>query len=117
MRSKNSLENVITPRFKKALETLDASDPVIREMQKSDVFDWSPRTKMLLISLPGDKVVDPANTEKTVRTMRRRGVRADTLRQYVIKDAKLNHLTAIAPALARARLFFDRGFASMTEAK
>ena len=107
MRSKNSLENVITPRFKRALETLDTSDPVIREMQKSDVYDWSPRTKMLLISLEGDKVVDPANTEKTVRTMRRRGVGNETLRQFVIKDASLNHLTAVAPALAQARRFFD----------
>jgi dienelactone hydrolase len=110
MRSKNSLENVITARFKKALETLDTSDPVIREMQKSDTFDWSPRTKMLLISLQGDKVVDPANTEKTMRTMRRRGVPADTLRQYLIKDTSLNHLTAIAPALAQARRFFDGNF-------
>lgn len=112
MRSKNSLDNVITARFKKALETLDASDPVIREMQKSDVYDWSPRTKMLLISLQGDKVVDPANTEKTMRTMRRRGVRADTLRQYVMRDTKLNHITAIAPALAQARRFFDNGFSN-----
>ena len=110
MRSKNSLENVITARFKKALETLDTSDPVIREMQKSDTYDWSPRTKTLLISLQGDKVVDPANTEKTMRTMRRRGVSADTLRQYLIKDTSLNHLTAIAPALAQARRFFDGNF-------
>jgi dienelactone hydrolase len=116
MRSKNSLENVITPRFKKTLETLDTSDPVIREMQKSDIFDWSPRTKMLLISLQGDKVVDPANTEKTMRTMRRRGVSNDTLRQYVIKDASLNHITATAPALAQARRFFDSGFTSLRDA-
>ncbi len=113
MRSKNSLGNVVTARFKKALETLDASDPVIREMQKSDAFDWSPRTKTLLISLPGDKIVDPANTEKTLRTMRRRGVSNDTLRQYVIKDTSLNHLTAIAPALAQARRFFDGGFGKL----
>ncbi|MDQ3063485.1 MAG: hypothetical protein M3R14_11600 [Acidobacteriota bacterium] len=112
MRSKNSLENVITARFQKALETLDASDPVIHEMQKSDVYDWSPRTKTLLISLQGDKVVDPANTEKTMRTMRRRGVRPDTLRQYVIRDTKLNHITAMAPALAQARRFFDSGFSN-----
>jgi len=110
MRSKNSLGNVITVRFKKALETLDTSDPVIREMQKSDTYDWSPRTKTLLISLPGDKVVDPANTEKTLRTMRRRGVSAEILQQYVMKDASLNHLTAIAPAMAQARRFFDGKF-------
>lgn len=112
MRSKNSLENVLTPRFFKALETLDASHPVIREMQRNDVYDWSPKTKMLLISLPGDKVVDQANTEKALRTMRRRGVGSDTLRQYKIKDASLNHITAVAPALARARRFFDGDFAA-----
>jgi hypothetical protein len=117
MRSKNSLANVITPRFKRALETLDASDPVIREMQKSDTYDWSPRTKMLLISLPGDKVVDPANTEKAFRTMRQRGISNDTLRQFKIKDASLNHLTAIAPALAQARRFFDGGFTSLSDAQ
>jgi len=112
MRSKNSLENVITARFKKSLENLDTSDPVIREMQKSDCYDWSPRTKMLLISLSGDKVVDPANTEKTLRTMRRRGVSPETLHQYVMKDTSLNHVTAIAPAMAQARRFFDGGFVS-----
>ena len=115
MRSKNSLANVITARFKKALETLDTSDPVIREMQKSDGYDWSPRAKMLLISLEGDKVVDPANTEKTMQTMRRRGVRADTLRQYLIKGTSLNHITAVAPALAQARRFFDSGFINRSE--
>ena len=110
MRSKNSLANVITARFKKALENLDSSDPVIREMQKSDTFDWSPRTKTLLISLTGDKVVDPENTQKTLRTMRRRGVSNDILRQFLIKDTKLTHITAIAPAMAQARRFFDGKF-------
>ncbi len=105
MRSKNSLANVITPRFKKVLETLDTSDSVIREMQKSDAYDWSPRTKMLLISLQGDKIVDPASTEKTMQMMRRRG--ADVVRQLTIKDANLNHITAVAPVLAEVRRFFD----------
>jgi dienelactone hydrolase len=110
MRSKNSLSNVITPRFQKALQNLDTNDPVIREMRKSDVYDWSPRTKMLLISLQGDKVVDPANTEKAFQTMRRRGASADVLRRYLIKDANLNHITAVAPSLAQARRFFDGKF-------
>ncbi len=110
MRSKNSLENVLTPRFQKALERLDTNDPVIREMQKNDGYDWSPKTKMLLISLQGDKVVDPANTEKAFQTMRRRGVSNDILRQFVIKDANLNHITAVAPSLAQARKFFDGKF-------
>lgn len=111
MRSKNSLANVLTPRFLKILQNLDTSDPVIHEMQKSDTYDWSPRTKMLLISLQGDRVVDPANTEKTFRTMRQRGVSAEIVRRYLITDPKLNHITAITPALVRARLFFDGKFA------
>ncbi len=107
MRSKNSLFNVITPRFRRAMETLDTSDPVVRELVKNDVYDWSPRAKMLLINLQGDTVVDPANTEKAFRTMRSRGVRADTLRRHIIKNDKLTHLTAVPEAMLQARRFFD----------
>ncbi len=110
MRSKNSLENVMTPRFKKALETLDTKDPVIREMIKSDAYDWSPRTPMLLINLVNDKVVDPENTEKALQTMRRRGVGENLLRQYVISDTNLNHITGMPAATAQARRFFDESF-------
>lgn len=112
MRSKNSLANVITPKFKKALETLDAKDPLISEMLKSDCYDWSPRTKMLLINLVNDKVVDPENTAKTVQTMRRRGVGENLLRQYVVNDAGLNHVTGMPSVMAQARRFFDEGFAN-----
>jgi pimeloyl-ACP methyl ester carboxylesterase len=107
MRSKNSLENVMTPRFKRALETLDTKDPVIREMIKSDAYDWSPRTPMLLINLVNDKVVDPENTEKALKTMRRRGVGENLLRRYVINDASLDHITGMPAATAQARRFFD----------
>ena len=112
MRSKNSIDNVVTPRFKNALQTLDTSDPVISEMQKNDVYDWKPRTKMLLVTLKEDKIVDPSNTEKAFLTMRRNGVGDAMLRKYVINDLSLNHLTAIAPALIQARRFFDKGFTS-----
>jgi hypothetical protein len=110
MRSKNSIDNVITTRFKRAMETLDTNEPIVRELQKQDVYDWSPRTKMLLVNLKKDNVVDPANTDKAITVMRRRGIGANSLRQYVINDEKLNHLTAVAPALAQARRFFDEGF-------
>jgi len=111
MRPEKSLANVLKSSLVQALETLDTSEPAIRAMQKSDCYDWSPRTKILLISLVGDKVVDPANTEKTFQTMRRRGVGADLLRRYEIKDTSLTHLTAMAPAMAQARRFFDGKFA------
>ena len=113
MRAKNSIDNVITPRFKKALQTLDTSDPVIRELQRNDGYDWKPRTKMLLVTLKEDKIVDPANTEKAFLTMRRNGVGDALLRKYVINDSSLNHLTAVAPALMRARRFFDGGFSNV----
>ena len=111
MRSKNSVFNVITPRFKRAMETLDSSDPIVRELIKNDVYDWSPRTPMLLINLQDDTIVDPANTEKAFRTMRSRGVQADTLRRHIIKNNKLTHLTAVPEAMLQARRFFDGGFA------
>jgi pimeloyl-ACP methyl ester carboxylesterase len=116
MRSKNSINNVITTRFKRAMETLDTSDPVIRELRKQDVYDWSPQTKMLLINLKKDNVVDAANTDTAIAAMRRRGVGASSLRQYIIRDESLNHLTAIVPALAQARRFFDGGFSNIGDA-
>ncbi len=116
MLSKNSIDNVITKRFKNALQTLDTSDPVISEMRKNDVYDWKPRTKMLLVTLKEDKIVDPSNTERVFLTMRRNGVGDAMLRKYVINDLSLNHLTAIPPALIQARRFFDKGFTGLTEA-
>jgi pimeloyl-ACP methyl ester carboxylesterase len=110
MRAKNSFDNVITPKFKKALETLDRNDPLISEMIKSDCYDWSPRTKLLLINLVNDKVVIPENTAKAIETMRRRGVGTNLLRQYVINDSSLNHVTGMPVAMAQARRFFDNGF-------
>jgi pimeloyl-ACP methyl ester carboxylesterase len=110
MRAKNSFDNVITPKFKKALETLDTKDPLIREMLKSDCYDWSPRTKMLLINLVNDKVVIPENTAKAIEIMRRRGVGANLLRQFVVNDASLNHVTGMPTVMAQARRFFDEGF-------
>ncbi|CAN5463591.1 hypothetical protein BH18ACI1_BH18ACI1_01000 [soil metagenome] len=110
MRAKNSIDNVITPRFKKAIQTIDTSDPIVRELKNNDVYDWTPRPKMPLINLEEDKVVDPGNTDKAYRTMRGRGVGKDMLEQYVMRDKNLNHITAIAPALAQARRFFDERF-------
>lgn len=104
MRAK-TLEDVLTPRFKKALETLDTSDIVIREMQKNDVYDWKPRAPMLLVYLEGDAVVDQKSSEKAFRTIKNNGA---NIERFVIKDQNLNHITAAAPALWQARLFFDR---------
>jgi dienelactone hydrolase len=106
----NSLEKIITPRFSKAITELDTSDPVLRELKNSDCFDWSPKTKMLLVSLDGDNIVDPANMTVTIDTMRKRGVGPGTLRSVVVKNAALTHLNAPARMAALARKFFDGGF-------
>ena len=110
MRAKNSVASVITPKFKRALETLDTNDPLISEMIKSDCYDWSPRTKTLLLNLVNDKVVIPENTAKAIESMRRRGVGTNLLRQYVVNDASLNHVTGMPTVMAQARRFFDNGF-------
>ncbi|MEO8073970.1 MAG: prolyl oligopeptidase family serine peptidase [Acidobacteriota bacterium] len=107
MRAKNSLENVLTNRFVEALRKSDMRDPIIKGLRNNDVYDWSPRTKMLLVNLEDDKIVDPDNTDNVFRTMRKRGVGNDTLSRFIIKDRNLNHITAVAPALLQARRFFD----------
>lgn len=107
MRSKNSLENVLTNRFVEALQKSDVRDPIIKGLKDNDVYDWSPRTPLLLVNLEEDKIVDPDNTDKAFRTMRNRGVESDIISRFIIKDKNLNHITAAAPALLQARHFFD----------
>ena len=115
MRSKNSIFNVITPRFKRALETTDKRDPFVAELARNDIYDWAPNTTMLLINLDGDAIVPPENTENAVRAMRKRGVTAQTMRRYVIRDTSLNHITAVPAAMATVRKFFDRGFGAVVD--
>lgn len=110
MRSKNNLFNVTTPKFKRVAESADARDPAIKQLRDNNCYDWSPRSKMLMIYLEGDTVVTDENSKKAFRTMRDRGVRRDTLRRSVIRDSNLNHLTAMSVAIMRARNFFDGGF-------
>lgn len=117
MRSKNDIFNVITPKFKRAFETRDARDPVIKLLRANDAYDWSPRTRMLLVALVNDSVVTPQNTRVAMRTMRGRGVGRDTLRQSIIQDTSLNHITAMPESLLRARLFFDRGWQGVRDSE
>ncbi len=115
MRSKNNLFNVTMPRFKRVAESADARDPAIRLLRDNNCFDWSPRSRMLMIYLEGDGVVTDENSKNAFRTMRNRGVGRNTMRRSVIKDSSLNHLTAMPIAMIRARNFFDRGFAGVRE--
>ncbi len=107
----NNLDKITTPRFRKAMAEFDSSDPVIQELADSDCYDWSPKTKMLLVSLENDDVVDAVNTKVAMNAMRARGVTPTTLRQVVVSDSRLNHLTAPMRLLAITRKFFDGGFA------
>jgi len=115
MRAKNNIFNVVTPRFKRAIETLDLRDPVVKLLKDNDIYDWSPRTKMLLINLDGDTVVSPKNTQVAFQTMRRRGVGRDSLRRSIIRDPGLNHVTAVPAAMLKARNFFDGGYAGVRD--
>ena len=105
--ARNSVERVTTPYFSKALHGVDRGDPVVRDLLQNNCTDWSPRTKMLLICLKTDGIVVPENTQNAIKAMRARGVGANVVRESLIVNSSLNHSTAIIPALAQARRFFD----------
>lgn len=115
MRAKNDIFNIITPKFRRVIESRDRRDPVIGLLYANDCYDWSPKNPMLLVTLVNDTVVSPKNTEVAFETMRRRGVTSKTLRKSIIRDTSLNHLTAMPVALLRARRFFDGGFGAVRD--
>ncbi len=115
MRSKNNIFNVVTPSFKRAIETTDTRNPAVKLLKDNDCYDWAPRSKMLLINLDGDTIVTPKNTQVAFQTMRRLGVGAGTLRRAIIRDSSLNHITAVPAAMLKARQFFDGGFAGVRD--
>ena len=117
MRAKNDLRNVITPRFLRAMQTLDRRDPLVAALLNDNVYDWAPQTPMLLINLEGDGVVNPENTINAINAMRRRGVGRDSLWRYIIRDGSLNHVTAVPAAMSAARAFFDNGFSGVRDAQ
>lgn len=115
--STRSVEKLLTKRFIEALENLDTSDPVIRELAQNNVFDWKPKTEMLLQNLSSDKIVDPANTHNAVKAMRSRGVSRNRLRHIEIVDEKLDHGSVAKITMVNARKFFDEGFSGLKDAK
>jgi len=106
--ARNSVGRITTGRFQTVLRTTDLADPVLRELQTNNCFDWSPRTKLCLICLESDGIVVPENTHKALKAMRARRVGPETLQEFVIHDPSLNHATALVPSLAQARRFFDK---------
>jgi hypothetical protein len=102
-----SVHKVLTWRFRQALKLNDQSDPILRELRRHDVYDWAPKSPMLMIYLPSDSVVVPENTLHAERSMRGHGAGEDVLRTFAIPLSGLNHITAAASAMAIARRFFD----------
>jgi Predicted hydrolase of the alpha/beta superfamily len=117
MRPKNAIRNLLTPDFVRKIETLDTSDPLIAELAKNNVYDWSPRTPILLVNLEGDTVVNPENTTSAMNAMRRRGIGRDKLRRHIMRGEGLTHVTAVPNGMAAARKFFDDGFAGVRDAQ
>jgi pimeloyl-ACP methyl ester carboxylesterase len=113
MGARSSLEKVLNPRFFKAMKDMDTKDPLIRELVKNDCYNWAPRSRMLLVALQNDSIVPTQNMDIAIKTMRSKGVTTNTLRQHLIKDKSLNHISAIPATLMVARRFFDEGFAGV----
>ena len=102
-----SVHKILTWRFRQALKCNDQSDPILRELRRHDVYDWTPKSPMLMIYLPSDSVVVPENTQRAEQAMRSRGASEEVVRSFAIARSGLNHITAAAFAMAIARRFFD----------
>jgi hypothetical protein len=113
MQANNSVQSVVTPRFWRALQTVDTRDPLIRALKNNDLLNWSPRTQMLLIALQNDRVVTEMNTRSALQAMRKRGVGSNMVRATFVRDNRLTHLNALPSTLLLARRFFDGGFAGI----
>ena len=117
MRAQNRFDRVLDPKFLRALQNNDSREPIVRALKQNDTFNWSPRTPQLLVALQNDSIVTSQNTTKTLRAMRARGVGANVVRQVIVRDNKLNHVTFMPQALVIARRFFDGGFAAVSGAQ
>jgi len=109
----DSLDRILTRKFRDAITSSDLTNPILAEMKRSDCYNWTPRTKMLLPYLVGDTVVTDANTTEAMEAMRHNGVGADRLRAFPISEKKLSHYTAASIAYTAARRFFDGGFSGV----
>lgn len=117
MRAQNRFDRILAPAFLRALQTNDTREPVIRALKQNDTYDWAPRTPQLLVALQSDSIVTAQNTTKTLRTMRARGVGANVVRQIIVRNDKLNHVTFMPQSLVLARRFFDGGFGAVSGAQ
>jgi len=115
MGTMKSVKRVVDSKFWDEVNKIDSSDPLVEVMKDNDCFNWSPKTKMILVYLTTDQFVPPANTEMTIQAMRSNGVSEDTVRTYPITTAGLTHITAAPTAMVAARKFFDGGFTAIAK--
>ncbi len=115
LRARNSMALVLTPGFYRAMETADAREPLVAELRRNDAFAWAPKNPTVFWALNSDGIVVANNARVAAGEFGKRG--SHNVRTFVEFNTKLNHITAIAPALAFARRFFDGGFAGVPEAR
>jgi len=108
-----SIDRILTKKFRDSLRSGDTTNPIIAEMIKSDCYNWTPRTKMLLPYLATDVVVVPTNTLEAAKAMRLNGVDSSRLRAFPLLGKGLSHYSAAPVAFTAARRFFDGGFAGV----
>ncbi len=114
----NRVQNVLTPRFYRAVSTLDARNSVVAALRRNDAFRWTPRrTPLALWALESDELVAAKNTRIALAEFRRRGVTSRLARAEIVQSASINHITGFATALVFARRFFDGGFAGVPGAR
>lgn len=108
------LGNTFTIEFLERMVIQNSNDPLVKRIQENARYDWSwknpPVTmEMLLVGAMGDQEVFFANTLETVKAMRKKGV-GPTQLNYIDLGLDYSHDSAVTPAQAAARLFFDNGF-------
>lgn len=116
MRSKNLLSNVLNPSFLSDMKANRSSNAFVKMLRENDTYDWAPTRPLLMIYVDKDFVVSPENTDKAYNAMRRRGVTSATMRKVMIPST-FNHITGVAPAMSKARAFFDGGFDAVRDAQ
>lgn len=107
------MERILQPDARIALRDTDRRHWVVQRLAEEDCYDWTPTAPMYLIGLKQDGIVPYANTEVAIESMRRRGVGKNRLHSRMIDTRGLDHVSAMAPCIALARLFLDKGFGAV----
>ncbi|MGI8923253.1 MAG: alpha/beta hydrolase family protein [Fimbriimonadales bacterium] len=107
-----SINKALSGRFRKVLQDKNMSDPLMRMLERENLYQRAPQTKTLLVCLYSDQVVPWGNSYKALSWIHKAAYDQSFARLHVIRD-KLDHITAAAPSMALARRFFLGGFAAV----